>query len=146
MKYAYLSFLNWDIEVPLKSEFFGEYRIDAMNKKTGECREFVHSLSDSYYEKTAMFISEKKKYRWIFDGHTFASKRQKPVSNEGIRSLMKPLATQYCVDFGGTVHLKNRFWNHWKNDIWYPNRSSKCQVVIARFNEALKKKFTEPES
>ncbi len=142
MKFAYLSFPNWDIEVPLENDF-GNYRIDAMNKKTGDCREFVHSLCDSYYEKLNMLVVEEIKYRWIFDGHEFASKRQKVVAKDGIRSLLKPLATEYCIDLGGIVHFENKFWNHWKYNVWYPNTDSKCQIVIDRFNEALKKKFTE---
>ena len=142
MKFTYLSFPNWDIEVPLNNGF-GEYRIDAMNTITGECREFIHSLSDSYYEKLNMFVVEKIKYRWVFDGHKFASKRQKSVANDGIRSLLKPLPSEYCFYLGGVVHFEDKFWKHWNHDIWYSDPDPKGAIVINRFNDVMKNKFTE---
>ena len=74
MKFAYRSFPDWDIEVPFSTEFGGEFRIDAMNTKLRQCREFVHSLSDSYFDKASSFIYEKMDYCWVFDGEEFASK------------------------------------------------------------------------
>lgn len=144
MKFAYLSFPNWKIEVPLENDF-GNYRIDAMNTKTGECREFVHSLCDTYFDKLNMFVVAKIKYLWIYDGQKFASKLQKPVANGGIRSLMKPSPSEYCWMLGGVVHFGDNFWKHWNHDIWYPVEDPKAKLVINRFNEVVENKFTEPE-
>jgi hypothetical protein len=158
MKLAYLSFPDWEIESPITTQFGQQFRIDARHKKSGQCREFVHSLSDAYYEKCALLAEEGIPIKWIFDGGSFRSKRERDVASGGKRTLLRPLAADYYRDLrdlskalSGTsqdvvVHRDEDFWRYWKNDLWFPIRTVASQKVIAAFHDVMRRRHESPRA
>lgn len=85
MKFAYLSFPGWQIEVPISA-----------GGRTGSVREFIHSLSPRYIEKHMAYLQGRRNEchhlkntpglhpLWIFDGNEFVSARRRLVRRDGI--------------------------------------------------------------
>ena len=135
MKMACLGIPGWEIEVPV--EVMGEkYRADAMNRTTGQIREFVHSLSPCYVEKHFYLMKSRLDVLWIFDGAQFASERAKPCRGGGLRKLMKPKALNQHSTIGGLLHHEGRLWKHWKDNVWYPTEGPAYRELLERFDQA----------
>ncbi|MFN0127834.1 MAG: hypothetical protein ACKV19_14230 [Verrucomicrobiales bacterium] len=137
LKLAYHKFEGWEIEAPIT--LAGQrYRLDAMNRRTGAVREFIHTLSPHYVAKHLALVAAPGLFPlWIFDGAEFASSRRRAFKADGIRDLLKPRAYDLQRIVRGLVWLDGELWGEWKNDIWFPRTGAAAQEVTRRVNAAL---------
>ena len=150
IKLAYATFPDWEIEVPVE---IGDktYRIDAINEKRGEAREFIHTLTPYYLEKQHALRLLGMNIKWIFDGEEFHSARCRYTKDyRGLRRLMKPKAFQLALflnqvtnpaDPDVAVHVQELFngedmgiYRHWKENVWYPVDNKKIPTILTRFH------------
>ena len=137
-KQVYQTFENWEIEWPLKFDTGNAYRMDASNPKTGECREFIHSLSPSYIQKhNAISDVCGLNIMWIWDGNEFGSAFAAIRSDKGICNMLKPKADALHNKIGGLVHYNNNLYKHWKWNIWYPQTGDRIETLLKAFNTRL---------
>lgn len=137
MKDAYHGFQNWQIEYPV--EVLGmRFRLDAVNPKTMEVREFVHSLSPRYILKHRALKAKKFNVVWILDGDEFCSKKfrytRKINGRVGVKRLLKPIAFNFHSYIPCLVHFQDKLWHEWKNNIWFPNDGHAALQVISNYN------------
>ncbi len=139
MKYAYLGFEHWDIEVPVKTTY-GNFRVDALNRKTKDIREFIHTLDPSYPRKHWSLTRCNANILWIFDGNEFVTARARPCSNGGMRKFLKPNAYDLQRIVKGLVFWDENLWREWMNNIWYPCTGEASLEIVKRYHEAKRKK------
>lgn len=136
MKRAYL-FPGWEVESPVT---LGgrKYLLDAMNKKTREVREFVHSLSPYYLAKHRTLKAHGYNVLWIFDGEMFVSHRVVVLPGGGLKRLLKPKADMLHRQIGGLVHFKGFLLYEWNNnDVWYPRNGEQARTVLERIQHGM---------
>lgn len=125
-----LGFEHWQIEQPV-TVGGKRYVVDAVNRRTGRIREFVHSISPFYLAKHSD-LAEKARFdvRWIIDGHAFASRRQIHLRENGIKRLLRPRAFLLAEKLGANVrvHYAGQLWRHWERNIWYPDQHADAVV------------------
>lgn len=136
-KSVYEAFPGWEIEVLCETGKGEQFRLDAVNRRTGKIREFVHSLSDKYVHKHTALRAAGADVLWIFDGNVFVAERSKSIRNGGIKHLLKPKARQLYSQIGGFVHYDNHLWKEWDYDCWYPIESGTPAQLVASFINAL---------
>ena len=138
MKYAYLGFAGWDIEVPIMVNG-NKYIVDAMNQTTGRIREFVHSLSPHYRDKHYALQQSGYDVCWIMDGEEFVSKRCKKCRSkeDGRYHFLKPIALEMHKAIPMLVHWEDVLWRCWKENVWFKCMGQASQEVLKRFNERM---------
>ena len=145
MKAAYLHFANWEVEVPIGiagpandngSGYYLHCRLDAANRVTGAIREFVHSLSPTYWEKHTALKDSGLDVLWILDGSIFVSAHAKPIKKGGLKNLLKPRALELHRHIRSLVHHDGKLWHEWKEtNIWYPNTGERSLDIVRLYNE-----------
>lgn len=130
-KAAYLQFSSWSIEVKI-----GDYRVDAVNLRTRNVREFIHSLSPSYIDKADALAEMGYDVLWIFDGGEFVRWKVTccGADYKGRSDFLKPKATEYYSALGGLVHHQNKLYREWRNGVFYPTQGSAAMAVLDAFN------------
>lgn len=117
MKLAYrlMETDGWEIELPV---MLGgrRYLLDAVNRRTGQLREFVHTLSPYHHEKHLLLASQPVEDQlgckvnsigWIYDGEMFVRKHPRRCYC-GYRSFLKPKSSRLQAKTGGVVHFRGR--------------------------------------
>ena len=138
MKNVYKSFKDWEIEVPYFTR--GKiFRIDAMNKKLNEAREFIHSLSDTYVIKHYYLKQSGLNINWIWDGESFLKKgsyiKQDKNKNLILVAQLKPKAKSIFEKIGVILYFEESFWKHWKNRIWYYQYNKRISATLKKIDE-----------
>lgn len=116
MKLAYrmLAGEGWEIEVPVALDGV-TYLLDAVNRGTGEIREFVHTLTPYYGVKHACLLSgaaaaaagiQNARLGWIYDGEMFIRKRPRRRFAGRYASLLKPKSSRRHSETGGCVDAR----------------------------------------
>jgi hypothetical protein len=131
MKFAYMTFPGWEIEVPVTANY-RKYRIDAMNISTGSAREFIHSLSPHYSQKHIDLKLQNLNVLWIFDGKVFGSKRIRRVSRGGVKHLLTPRAMDLQYRIKALVHNEGQLWREWQENVWFPCEGHAAQEILKR--------------
>lgn len=139
MKHVYEAFPGWEIEVPTRLENGKLFYLDAVNPKTGQVREFVHSLS-SYYVTKHLLLQNLVGFHvsWVMDGSVFVSARRRRVAHGGYCRFLKPRAEILRKALGVKsllVHWEGDFWGEWQEDVWYPKRGPRARSVLAAFSQ-----------
>lgn len=139
-KDVYLSFQDWEIEYPVKIAG-RKYIIDAINPRTKQAREFIHSLSPSYLSKhQALKYMGGFNILWIFDGAEFCSERIEAFKEEGFKRFLKPRAYELSQEIDCLVHYgyflppdNPRLFYRWKWNIWFPRMGEQANEIAWRF-------------
>ena len=134
MKFVYLEFNGWDIEVPVFA-VGKKYRADAMNVTTGRIREFVHTLSPYYFQKHLDLKIGGYNVVWIADGKEFSSLRLTTTRNGGVKRLLKPKAIALHKSVGLLVHHDALLWREWNYDVWFPCRGDASNEILERLKK-----------
>lgn len=117
MKLAYLARQaeGWEIEVPVVMEGV-KYLVDVVNRRTGQVREFVHTLSKYHWMKHTLLWQGKgdaplgipvSGIQWVYDGEMFVRRRARQIPAIGDRprwrSLLKPKSSRLHSHTHGIV-------------------------------------------
>ena len=113
-----------------------KFIVDAMNPKTGNIREFIHSLSPHYINKHRWLNASSYNIVWIMDGEQFVSKRWNYCSEkQGRKYFLKPIAFEFHKTVPVLVHWEDALWRCWKENVWFKCTGQASQEVLKRFNE-----------
>ncbi|MBU2051468.1 MAG: competence protein CoiA [Gammaproteobacteria bacterium] len=130
MKMAFMALPGWSVEHPVEIQG-KKFRLDAFCAQWKAAREFVHTLSESYFEKHELLVRAGYDVLWIMDGSAFVRSRAcKTRDGEGYRRMLKPKAYDFHERLRCLAHYENRIWREWKDNVWYGFRSPDTEIVL----------------
>lgn len=94
----------------------------------------MHSLSDRYVDKQLALAAQHWDAHWIYDGGALSSLRARPVKKgEGVKNRLRTMAFDIHMGTGGLVHYNGKLWEHWLDNIWFPDRSWDARNLLAGY-------------